>query len=161
MTGVQTCALPILRSQRTPQELLRQFYISQGYAQMAPEITKHVAALKQAQNIPALANLESDRWSAIMNKMKNLYPLWYSDYTNPDRRIDAQTAVNQLDKIFAGPNPPKHEQAVLVKELLNKYHQYISTKSQFSMMNIRGVASQMNKQQWEDYLMTRAEEDPR
>ena len=150
-----------LRSQRTPQELLRQFYISQGYAQMAPEITKHVAALKQAQNIPALANLESDRWSAIMNKMKNLYPLWYSDYTNPDRRIDAQTAVNQLDKIFAGPNPPKHEQAVLVKELLNKYHQYISTKSQFSMMNIRGVASQMNKQQWEDYLMTRAEEDPR
>jgi hypothetical protein len=150
-----------LRSQRTPQELLKQFYVSQGYAQMAPEITKHVAALQQAQNIPALAQLEQDRWSAVMTKMKNLYPLWYSDYTNPDRRIEAQTAVNQLNKIFTSPNPPQHEQAKLVKELLDKYNQYVSQKSQFNMMNIRGVASQMNKQNWEDYLMTRAEQDPR
>ena len=150
-----------LRSQRTPQELLKQFYVSQGYAQMAPEIKQHVAALAQAQNIPALKQLESDRWSAVMTKMKNLYPLWYSDYTNPDRRIEAQTAVNQLNKIFTSPNPPQHEQAKLVKELLDKYNQYQSQKSQFNMMNIRGVASQMNKQNWEDYLMTRAEEEPR
>ena len=150
-----------LRSQRTPQELLKQFYVSQGYAQMAPEIKQHVAALQQAQGIPALAQLESDRWSAVMTKMKNLYPLWYSDYTNPDRRIEAQTAVNQLNKIFTGENPPKHEQALLVKDLLDRYNQYVSQKSQFNMMNIRGVASQMNKQQWEDYLMTRAEQEPR
>ena len=150
-----------IRSQRTPEELLKQFYISQGYAQIGPEIKKHVAALQQAQYIPALAKIESDRWSKVMANMKQLYPIWYSDYTNPDRRIDAQVAVNQLDKIFAGENPPKHEQAVMVKELLDRYHQYVSTKSQFSMMNIRGAASQMNKQQWEDYLMTRAEQEPR
>ena len=72
-----------------------------------------------------------------------------------------EESVNQLNKIFAGPNPPQHEQAKLVKELLDKYNQYVSQKSQFDMMNIRGAASQMNKQNWEDYLMTRAEQDPR
>jgi hypothetical protein len=28
-------------------------------------------------------------------------------------------------------------------------------------MNIQGVVAQMSKQDWEDYLMTRAEEEPR
>lgn len=150
-----------LRTVREPKELLRQFYIAQGYAQMSPLIKQHVAALQNAQNIPALKRLENDNWSAIMTKMKNLYPIWYSDYTNPDRRTDAQVAVTQLNKIFASENAPKHEQAVMVKELLDRYNQYQSQQAQFNMMNIRGVASQMSKQDWEDYLMTRAEQEPR
>lgn len=152
-----------LRSQRTPEELLKQFYVAQGYAEMSPLIKQHVQALKDAQGIPAATKLENDNWTAVMTKMKNLYPIWYSDYTNPDRRIDAQTAVNQLNKILSpeNPNQPKTEQAKLVKDLLDRYNNYQSQKSQFTMMNIRGAASQLNKQDWENYLMTRAEEEPR
>jgi hypothetical protein len=152
-----------LRSERQPKELLRQFYVSQGYATISPLIKEHVANLAQAGSVPFLKTQENDRWTGVINKMKNLYPIWYSDYTNPDRRIDAQVAVNQLNKIFspANPNQPKHEQAVMVKDLLDRYNQYQSQASQFTMMNIRGVAAQMNKQDWEDYLMTRAEQEPR
>lgn len=152
-----------LRSKRTPEELLKQFYVAQGYAEMSPLIQQHVAALKNAQGIPALQKIERDNWSIVMKKMQNLYPLWYSDYTNQDRRIDAQVAVSQLNQLFApsNPNQPKHEQALLVKDLLNKYNDYQAQQSQFSMMNIRGVASQMSKQDWEDYLLTRAVEEPR
>ena len=152
-----------LRSTREPKELLRQFYIAQGYAEMSPLIKQHVAALKNAEGVPALQRMERDNWSTVMTKMKNLYPIWYSDYTNPERRTDAQVAVSQLNKIFApsNPNQPKHEQAVLVKDLLDKYNQYQSQQAQFNMMNIQGVASQLSKQDWEDYLMTRAEQEPR
>ena len=148
---------------REPKELLRQFYIAQGYAEMSPLIKQHVAALKNAEGVPALQRMERDNWSTVMTKMKNLYPIWYSDYTNPERRTDAQVAVSQLNKIFApsNPNQPKHEQAVLVKDLLDKYNQYQSQQAQFNMMNIQGVASQLSKQDWEDYLMTRAEQEPR
>ena len=116
-----------------------------------------------AEGVPALQRMERDNWSTVMTKMKNLYPIWYSDYTNPERRTDAQVAVSQLNKIFApsNPNQPKHEQAVLVKDLLDKYNQYQSQQAQFNMMNIQGVASQLSKQDWEDYLMTRAEQEPR
>lgn len=152
-----------LRSERSPKELLRQFYVAQGYAEMSPLIKEHVANLKQSQNIPALAAVERDRWSAVMTKMKNLYPIWYTDYTNPERRTDAQVAVTQLNKIFSpsNPNQPQHEQAKLVKDLLDKYNQYQSQQAQYNMLNIRGVASQLSKQDWEDYLLTRAEEEPR
>ena len=152
-----------LRSERQPKELLRQFYVSQGYATISPLIKEHVANLAQAGSVPFLKTQENNRWTGVIDKMKNLYPIWYSDYTNPDRRIDAQVAVNQLNKIFspANPNQPKHEQALMVKDLLDRYNQYQSQASQFTMMNIRGVAAQMNKQDWEDYLMTRAEQEPR
>jgi hypothetical protein len=152
-----------LRSERQPQELLKQFYIAQGYASISPLIKEHVANLAQAGNISFLKSQEQNRWTGVIEKMKNIYPIWYSDYTNPDRRIEAQVAVNQLNKVFApdNPNQPKHEQAIMVKDLLDRYNQYKEQQSMFSSMNIRGVASQMSKQDWEDYLMTRAEEDPR
>ena len=150
------------RSQRTPEELLKQFYIAQGYAQMAPLITEHVNALKNAQGIPALQSIERDRWSVIMTKMKNLYPIWYSDYTDPERRNTANTVVNQLNLIFSpsNPNQPTHNQAKLVKGLLNEYNAYQSQQAQFTTMNIRGTASQLSKQDWEDYLMAKAIEKP-
>lgn len=152
-----------LRSELQPQELLKQFYVAQGYAAISPLIKQHVNALAQAQNIPALKKIEQDRWSGVIAKMQNLYPIWYSDYTSRDRVNDAQVAVNQLNKIFApdNPNQPKHEQAVLVKDLLDRYNQYQQQKSLFSSLNIRGVASQVSKQDWEDYLMARAEQEPR
>jgi hypothetical protein len=152
-----------LRSERQPEELLKQFYVAQGYATISPLLKEHAANLEQAGNIPFLKSQEQNRWSGIIEKMKNLYPIWYSDYTNPDRRIEAQVAVNQLNKIFApdNPNQPKHEQAVMVKDLLDRYNQYKEQQSMFSSMNIRGVASQMSKQDWEDYLITRAEQEPR
>ena len=95
--------------------------------------------------------------------MKNLYPLWYGDYTNPERRNEAQNVLNQFNTIFSPSNPkqPTHEQALAVKELWNRYNEYQQQQSQFSMLNVRGAAAQMSKQDWEDYLMTRAEEDPR
>lgn len=152
-----------LRIKRTPEELLRQFYVSQGDAMMGPLIKEHVANLNQAANISYLTSMEKTRWSGVIEKMKNVYPIWYNDYTSPDKRTNAGIAVNQLQSIFSedNKNQPKHEQAVLVKDLLNKYNSYAAQNAQFKMLNIQGFASQQNKQDWEDYLLARAEEEPR
>ena len=152
-----------VRSIRTPEELLKQFYISQGDAMMSDQIKQHVQNLKDAQFSPALRRIESDRWSAIMDKMKNFYPLWYADYTSPDRRINAQTALNQLELIFSPANTdkPNHPQAQLVEGLLRKYQNYKSQMDTFNMLNLRGGAATITKQGWEDYLLQLEVDEPR
>ena len=152
-----------LRGERQPKELLKQFYIAQGEAVMSDQIRQHVENLKAGDMVPALRKFENDRWSALIAKMKNMYPLWYSEYTSPERRTNAELAVQQLNKVFAPDNlnQPKHEQAVLVKDLLNKYNQHVAQTSQFTMLNIRGVAATATKDEWQNYLYTLAETEPR
>ena len=87
-----------LRSRRTPEESLKQFYIAQGDAMMSPLIKEHVQIINQAEaNYDNYSKkVENDRWSQIMTKMKNLHPIWYADYTDNEGRVNAQTAYNQL-----------------------------------------------------------------
>lgn len=152
-----------LRSYLAPKDLLKQFYISQGDQFISPEIKKHIAIIDQASaNYDSYSKqVENDRWSQIMTKMKNLYPIWYVDYTSNEGRVNAQTAYNQLTKIFSSSNPPQHEQAKLVKALMGDYQRHSEIMSQYNMLNIQGIASTEEKQKWENYLLSLSESEPK
>jgi hypothetical protein len=153
-----------LREQRSPEELLRQFYIASGDAVISADRKLHTQIITAAKaNFDTYAQQEeNDRWSAVMTKMKNLYPIWYKDYTNGEGRINAQTAYNQLQKIFADPRTePKHEQAKMVKALMGDYQRHAGIMSEYNMLSIQGYATQDEVQNWQNYLMSLAENEPR
>ena len=152
-----------LRQYRTPEELLKQFYVAAGDAIMSKEISNHIAIINQAEaNYDSYTKQqEQQRWSAIMEKMKNLYPIWYADYTNGEGRINAQTAYNQLQLIFSRPNPPTHEQAKLVKALMGDFERHQASMNQYKSVNLTGIVVQTEKDNWENYLLTLRESEPR
>jgi hypothetical protein len=152
-----------LRTRRTPEEMLKAFYVAQGDQMMSGEIKQHVAAINQADaNYDTYSkNLETQRWSGVMKKMQNLYPVWYADYTDNEGRVMAKTAYNQLLKIFASPDAPNTDQAKQVKALLSDYNKHQSVMSQYNMLNIQGIASTAETQNWENYLLRLKESDPR
>jgi hypothetical protein len=151
------------RRQRTPEQLLKNFYIAQGDEIMGTQIQEHLDKLKQLQYIPELKSMENDRWSGVMKKMQNLYPTWYEDYTSSQGRDNATRAVNQLNQIFSQPieKQPKHEQALLVKDLLMKYNNYKASMSTYSALNLQGIITQSQKDDWQNSLLTLADKDPR
>jgi hypothetical protein len=152
-----------LRSRRTPEEMLKAFYVAQGDQLMAGEIKQHVAVLNQAEaNYDTYSkSVETQRWSGVMKKMENLYPVWYADYTSNEGRVTAKNAFNQLTKIFAANLAPDTEQSRSVKALISDYNKHQSIMSQYTMLNIQGGPSTMEKQNWENYLLRLKENDPR
>ena len=151
------------RSRRTPEEMLKAFYVAQGDQMMSGEIKQHVTILNQADaNFDTYSkSLETQRWSGIMKKMQNLHPVWYADYTDNEGRVMAKTAYNQLVKIFASPGAPNTDQAKQVKALISDYNKHQSIMSQYTMLNIQGAASNSETQNWENYLLRLKESDPR
>jgi hypothetical protein len=150
-----------LRSRRTPQELLKQFYIAQGDAYMSSKIDEHAANLAKYSFDPYLKRQENERWSGVINTAKNLYPTWYTNYTSSERKTQAQNSYNQLVKIFADPNPPTHEQAQLVKGLMMDYQGHQAKMSQYKMLNLQGIIAQSEQQNWDDYLTQLSVSEPR
>lgn len=151
-----------LRKQRQPEELLKQFYIAEGSSLMNQKIDQHLANLEQYKYIPALKKIENDNWSQTIQIMKNFYPVWYEDYTSGGSQ-NAQTVVKQLNKIFtpSNPNQPNHEQAVMVKDLLQKYNNYASSLASYSGLGIQPIVTKTMKDDWQNYLLARAKEEPR
>lgn len=150
-----------LRSRKTPQELLNTFYIAQGDAMIEPLIKQHIANMEKYQYDPFLKQQEQASWSAQMKVMKNFHPIWYDSYTSGSARTQAQNTYNQLVKIFTSPDAPQHEQAKLVLGLMQKYQQHQGVMNQYNMINLQGVASTMEKQNWNDYLLSLREKEPR
>ena len=150
-----------LRSRRTPQEFLKQLYISQGDALMSSKIKEHVANLEKYSFDPYLKRQETQRWAGVMETMKNFHPTWYSNYTSSERRTQAQNSYNQLVKIFSDPNPPQHEQAKLVKGLMDEYQKHKSLMSQYKMLSLQGIVSQSEQQNWDDRLTILSVKEPR
>ena len=152
-----------LRSRRTPEELLKQFYIAQGDAMMSPLIKEHVQIINQAEaNYDNYSKkVENDRWSQIMTKMKNLHPIWYADYTDNEGRVNAQTAYNQLQLLFSRPDAPNHEQARLVKALMADYDVHQQRMMQYRALNIQGTLTKGEQDNWDNYLLRLAESEPR
>jgi hypothetical protein len=152
-----------LRSRRTPEQLLEQFYVAQGDQVLSGLRTQHVKTLEAAKaNFDTFTQRqEENNWSAVMKKMENLYPIWYKDYTNNDGKTNAQIAYNQLIKIFSSNNPPQHDQAKLVYSLMGDYQRHQEVMNQYKMLTIQGFAPQQETQQWESYLLSVAENQPR
>ena len=152
-----------LRTRRTPEDMLKAFYVAQGDQLMSGEIKQHVAVLNQAEaNYDTYSkSVETQRWSGVMKKMANLYPVWYADYTSNEGRVTAKNAFNQLTKIFASNLAPDTEQSRSVKALISDYNKHQSIMSQYTMLNIQGGPSTIETQNWENYLLRLKESDPR
>jgi hypothetical protein len=150
-----------LREQKTPQELLNSFYVSQGDALMDQPIKDHIAKMQEYQFSPFLKQQELKNWSETMKKMANLHPVWYDAYTSGDSRRQAQNTYNQLVKIFSDPNPPQHNQAKLVQGLIKDYQTHQQRMASFKSLNLQGVASTSETQNWETYLLTLSEKNPK
>jgi len=150
-----------LREQKTPQELLNSFYVSQGDALMDQPIKDHIAKMQEYQFSPFLKQQELKSWSETMKKMANLHPVWYDAYTSGDSRRQAQNTYNQLVKIFSDPNPPQHDQAKLVQGLIKDYQTHQQRMASFKSLNLQGVASTSEAQNWETYLLTLSQEEPK
>ena len=153
-----------LRTARTPLEFLNQFYIAQGNNLVAPYLAQHTANVnqyKQMQNSYMLQQ-ENQTWSDFMGKMKVLQPTWYENYTSGAGRDNAAVAVQQLQNIFADPaTAPKHEQAQLVKALLNDYNSHMGIMNQYKQLGVTGEPVQLETQNWETYLENLKASDPR
>jgi hypothetical protein len=154
-----------LRSQRTPDELLKQFYIAEGNQIIAADKKLHVDTIAAAKaNYDTYSQKkENDSWSAIMEKMKNLHPIWYADYMGGgEGAVNAQTAYKQLQQIFADPaTAPKHEQAKLVKNLMNDYQTHSEIMNSYKLAGLQGAALTSEKQNWQNHLLTVEQQDPR
>ena len=152
-----------LRSTRAPQDLLTQFYIAEGDALIAGDKATHTKIIAQAKaNYDTFSEKqENDRWSAVMTKMKNLHPIWYDSYTNQNGKNDALNAYNQLQQIFSSPNAPTHDQANLVRGLMNDYSVHAERLNQFKMMNLQGPVVNEENQNWQNHLDAVALNEPR
>lgn len=149
------------RSQRTPAELLKQFYIAQGDQAMSGQIKNHLDILKNAVD-PFTKSQERERWSKVMEVQKNLFPIWYEDYTTGSSATNAQTAYNQMIKILSNEKTaPKGPQVDAIKTLITEYQKHSQTLAQYKMLGIQGASAQIEKSNWEDYLIARADEDLR
>ena len=153
-----------LRQQRTPESFLEQFYISQGNNFIAPYRDQHNKIVEDARATrnTFAAQEETKRWSAIMQKMANLYPIWYADYTSSEGRTNAQLVISQLQYIYSNPQlAPQHEQGKLVGALLRDYNIYQSKIQQYRDYNINSILVDMEKQNWQAYLDRAKTLDPR
>ena len=148
------------RSQRTPEELLKQFYIAQGDQAMSEEIKQHLETMKTAID-PFSRQQERTRWSGIVEQMKNFYPIWYKDYTSGGAATNAQTAYNQIVKILSSDQNPKDKQSQLVGDLVNKYQQHQQEMNQYQALNLQGFMVQQNKDSWNEYLTQLSVDEPR
>jgi hypothetical protein len=149
-----------LRSERTPTELLKQFYIAQGDQTMSQQIQDHLDIMKNAID-PFSKQQERTRWSGVIEQMKNLFPIWYKDYTAGGAATNAQTAYNQMVKIISSPDAPQTEQTKLVSDLIQKYQQHQLVTSQYKALNIQGLLVQQQQSNWTDYLTKLAVDEPR
>ena len=141
-----------LRTTKDYVKLLDSFYVAQGDAMMSDKIRQHIANLEQYKYDSFLKAEENKTWSQQMTKMQNMHPVWYQSYTSGEARREAQTVYNQLVKVFSDPNPPEHKQAKLVQALMKDYQTHQATMSQFKMLNLQGIASTSETQNWENYL---------
>lgn len=148
------------RSQRTPEELLKQFYIASGDQYMSSQIKEHQNNLQQAIT-PFLRQQERDRWSAITKQAQVAMPTWYEDYTTGNGATQAKIAFTQLSQILASGQAPKGVQTDLVAGLVNAYQQYHATINQYQALNIQGPLVQNQKDSWSDYLDNLAITEPR
>ena len=145
---------------RQPAELLKQFYISQGdYANSAAQ-KQHYANLELYKFNSYSTNLENQKWQEHLKDMRTFFPTWDSEQTFGGGVGNAQKAVDQLNTILSADNAPKHPQALLVKDLLQKFNTHIAKINSYSSMNITGFLVTSEKDAWKKYLYDLSQSTP-
>jgi len=144
-----------LRAQRTPDELLKQMYISAGWQQIDGAMKQHVAAIQQykANYDKYSEKLENDAWAQTMAKMENINPIWYKSYSGGEGKVDAKIAYNQLLRIYQNGNQPNNKQADLVGGLIQDYMKHQEVINQYKQYSMSGYVVKEENQNWQNHLL--------
>jgi hypothetical protein len=151
-----------LRANRTPDEMLKQFYISDGDAMIQKDMDTHnaIIARAKASGDTFSTQQENQRWSAVMQKMQNLYPVWYDNYNNQEGKDNANQSLLALQNIRANNLGPNNDQTKLVYSLMDDYATHAQRMNQYKELWLQGVVVNAEKQQWENHLLLVAQNEP-
>lgn len=151
-----------LRTRRDPKDLITQFYISEADQYFNPLKAQHdkIIADATANMDQASMDEENAKWSGVMDKMKNIYPDWYTLYNANGSKTRAAVALSQFRTIFARPDAPTNEQSNLVRTLVQGYdhHRQIMIDAK---QNGDTYGAKDEKTSWTDYLQNAMKVDPR
>jgi hypothetical protein len=151
-----------MRKDVLPADLIRKFYIAQGDYAISTARKEHYDKLNKAKaNFDTFSVQQINKdWANTMKDMKVFFPEWYDDNMNGKAQANAQKVIDQLNTVFASPNPPTHDQAKLVKGILDKYNTYKGSINTYSSLQVTGFLPSQTKKDWEDYLYKTSQETP-
>jgi len=154
----QALIMDHLRQQRSPEEMINQFYISQGNYDIAQPLLEHNKAIAQLTQNGDRAGLSTERtrWSTYTQNMANSQPIWYANYNSGVGTDNAKKALSQLETIFSDNKlDPNTKQSNLVKGLLIQYnnHQNLINSYKNNGYSSSTMISQ-EKTRWKEELAT-------
>jgi hypothetical protein len=143
-----------LRSRRTPTDFMNAIYVAKGWSDVSADYQdylKYMSAARDSNNRQALAQ-GAQMWNAYTANYALHNPIWYEDYTNKSRVINAYEVVSQLTKLQDAGKLPGDSQAQGIADLLTNYRDF---KPQLDAQMINGKANALHSQmlnQWNSYL---------
>lgn len=151
-----------LRSRRTPADFMNAIYVAKGWSDLSADYQnylKYMSDARASNNRQALAQ-GAQMWNAYTANYGLHNPIWYEDYTNKSRVVNAYEVINQLTKLQDSGKLPNDPQAQGVADLLANYRNF---KPQLDAQMINGKASPLHSQmlnQWNFYLDQVAGQNP-
>lgn len=115
-----------IRSKQTPQEFVNAVYNQKGWVDLGQDWKDYQAALmqaKQTNNVAAISQI-SQAWKLITEDYAKQNPIWYSNYKDPTKPIDAQNALKDLTDLASKNKLGNSPQAPGIKSLLSDYSDY-------------------------------------
>lgn len=154
----QTLIMDHLRQQRTPEELVNQFYISQGNYDVAQPLLDHnknMADLTQNSDRAGLS-AERARWSTYIQNMANAQPIWYANYNSGIGTNNAKKALSQIETIFSDPKlDPNTKQSNSVKGIMEQYYNHLNIVNSYKTSGYStGIYVAQEKERWTLELAT-------
>ena len=115
-----------VRSKQTPAEFVAAIYNQKGWVDLGQDYKDYQAALKSAKesnNIQALTII-SQAWKARTQEYGLSNPIWYSNYKDPTKPLDAQNALKDLQALNGMDKLKTSPQGAGIKSLLADYSDY-------------------------------------
>ena len=142
-----------LRSTRTPEDFLKAYYVAAGNNYIADQRKTHDKAMEDLKARGLSQQAERAAWNDYVQAYGQMNPLWYDDYTSPDRKHIAQMAFADLSEILKDPNSvhSKTEQGKLIRGLINDWITHNQAMTIYrSSRNANGTSAESDN--WNKYL---------
>ena len=144
MTGVQTCALPILekkllamhfRSRVAPSDFMNSIYISKGWNDLGQDYKAYQSAMQQArsQNNRFGMYQITQAWKAVTDSYGQSNPIWFADYSNPTRVDYAKNAVQQFETMQKDGVLNTSPEGKKIASILGDYNAYHQVLTQYTV----------------------------
>jgi len=153
-----------LRGQQTPTQFMDAINIAKGWTDIAPELKAYEAATleSRASGNRHQTSINIAAWNQVTLDYGKSNPIWYADYKNTDRKLNADKALADLQTIRSMGKLGTSVQSKGIADLLDSYADYHGQLEQNKIqgtLRVTPLYSQI-KNQWYDYLMQQAIDTP-